>query len=655
MSLVVATVLATGCAQAPPASPGASSAVGATGSPTLATGTPSTSAGPRSGGTLRVGATTAHDPFADPDGLRAFDPQWESSLLALELYRCCLARTLLSYSGRPAAEGGAHLQPDLAAAMPEISADGLTWTFRLKRGLRYGPPLQHLEIVAADLIRALERTLTPAGGEGGGHLGVYAIYYEPVIAGASAFAAGEADRISGLEAPDTHTLVVRLVTPNGDLGYLLALPAAAPIPPLPGDASARLGIATGHEQGFGQRIVSSGPYMFEGSDALDFTLPPADQPPVSGWVPFESMTLVRNPGWDPATDALRAAHVDRIEVTLGFTPQVDPPERIEALLASVDRGELDLLLDIDTPPARMAAYLGDPARADRVHAVDADIVTFLPLNLAQPPFDDIHIRRAVTYAIDRASLLGLRSPVLPIGPWAGHVHNHLAPDSLLDNLLLRYDPFPSDGGSGDLDAAKAEVAASAYDADRDGICDAPACRAVRTLVNPRPGTQAVAAAVAEDLKAIGIDLALEHPDVSDFFVRLYDGGQRIALAIDIAYLKDYPSAHTFFTPLFHRGNQADYWNPMAIGVRPDELEAFGYEPLEIPDVDGRIEACQAQVGRAQVECWAELDQYLTEGLVVAVPFGSFQSTRHVSDRVQAFSFDQSVAAPALDQISVLSN
>lgn len=614
---------------------------------------PSTSAGPRSGGTLRVGTTSAHDPFEDPEGRRAFDPQGGLSVFGLELYRCCLARTLLSYSGRPAAEGGARLQPDLAAAMPEISADGLTWTFRLKRGLRYGPPLEDTEIVAADVIRALERTLTPAGGEGGGHLGAYAIYYEPVIEGARAFASGQADRISGLEAPDTHTLVVRLVAPNGDLGSLLALPAASPLPPLPGDASARLGIATGHEQGFGQRLVSSGPYMFKGSDALDFTLPPAEQPPVSGWVPFESMTLVRNPAWDPATDALRSAYVDRIEVTLGFTPGVDPPEKIEALLAAVDRGELDLLIDIDTPPARMAAYLGDPARAHRVHVVDADIVTFLPLNLAQPPFDDIHIRRAVNYAIDRASLLGLRTPILPIGPWAGHVHNHMAPDSVLDNLLLRYEPFPSDGGSGDLAAAKAEVAASAYDADRDGVCDAPACRSVRTLVNPRPGTEAVAAAVAEDLKAIGIELALEQGTVADFFDTLYDGAAHVALSIDIAFVKDYPSADTFFTPLFHRGNQGDYWNPMAIGVRPDELKAFGYEPLEIPNVDGRIEACHAQVGRAQLECWAELDQYLTEGLVVAVPFGSFQSTRHVSDRVDAFSFDQSTSAPALDQISLL--
>ena len=107
------------------------------------------------------------------------------------------------------------------------------------------------------------------------------------------------------------------------------------------------------------------------------------------------------------------------------------------------------------------------------------------------------------------------------------------------------------------------------------------------------------------------------------------------------------------TPLFHRGNQDNYWNPMAIGVRPDELEALGYEPLEIPNVNGRIEACHAQVGRAQLECWAELDQYLTEALVVAVPFGTFQSTRHVSDRIETFAFDQFTSAPALDQISLL--
>ena len=44
--------------------------------------------------------------------------------------------------------------PDLAQGMPEVSSDGLTWTFRLKRGLRFAPPFDDTPIVARDIVRA---------------------------------------------------------------------------------------------------------------------------------------------------------------------------------------------------------------------------------------------------------------------------------------------------------------------------------------------------------------------------------------------------------------------------------------------------------------------------------------------------------------------
>jgi ABC-type transport system substrate-binding protein len=161
------------------------------------------------GRTLRLGSPLApggeftnplRESFAlDPGKIFAAD-QWE-------LLRCCLARTLLSYPGKPTRAGGATLQPDLAASMPEVSADGLTWSFRLKSGLRYGPPLEDVPIRAQDVIRALER-----------HAGTdFGLFY-PVIQGFDAFAAGETDSIAGLEAPDDHTLRVHLVAPTGDLG-----------------------------------------------------------------------------------------------------------------------------------------------------------------------------------------------------------------------------------------------------------------------------------------------------------------------------------------------------------------------------------------------------------------------------------------------------
>jgi ABC-type oligopeptide transport system substrate-binding subunit len=183
--------------------------------------------------------------------------------------------------------------------MPSVSGDGLTWTFRLKPGLHYGPPLEHVEITAQDFIRALEREANPTASAIG-----YSYYYS-VIQGFDDYAAGTADSISGLEAPDDTTLTLHLVRPTGDLGERLALPAAAPIPPNPSDPTAQLGAAEGHDDGDGSFLVSSGPYILEGSEALDFSLPPDQQHGVAGLVPGKAITLVRTASEAPTSTGSR--------------------------------------------------------------------------------------------------------------------------------------------------------------------------------------------------------------------------------------------------------------------------------------------------------------------------------------------------------------
>src|SRR5207249_8710433 len=102
------------------------------------------------GGTLRVVMPTPPVPFplsnltGDVPG--ALDPQIDAVPDALELFQCCLLRTLLSYNGQPTDEGGTQPRPDLADGMPDISPDGLTWTFHLKSGIRYAPPLSDVEV-----------------------------------------------------------------------------------------------------------------------------------------------------------------------------------------------------------------------------------------------------------------------------------------------------------------------------------------------------------------------------------------------------------------------------------------------------------------------------------------------------------------------------
>jgi peptide/nickel transport system substrate-binding protein len=358
-----------------------------------------------------------------------------------ELFRCCLARTLLSYNGRPTDEGGADLHPDLATAMPDVSGDGLTWTFHLKSDLHYGPPFNGTEIVASDVIRALEREADPDVGSG------YAFYYS-VIRGFDDYAAGKASSISGLQAPNDHTLKVSLTQPTGDLGYRLSLPAAAPIPP---------GAADGHDGDYGRFLVSSGPYTLEGSGDLDFSRPPKKQTPVSGYTPPEfnkkhhyaiggSATLVRNPSWDPDSDALRGAYPNRIQIELGPPGRVDTqsyvetefPQQMRRALNSVRRGELDLVADAPPPPDALDRMLSDTRLSSLAHVDQAVAVDFIAMNVAATPFDDIHVRKAFYLALDRGSLRraseGLAEPVY------GEIPNHIVPDAMEDALLVPWRP-----------------------------------------------------------------------------------------------------------------------------------------------------------------------------------------------------------------------
>ncbi len=161
------------------------------------------------GGVVRVGVETA---FGFTSG---FDPTGEYLTNAWEIYSNLLLRTLLNYR-HVAGPAGNEVIPDLAEALPEVSEDGLTYTFRLKDGIRFGPPLDR-EITSEDIAYAFERIGTPS------LVAQYGFYYT-VIEGMAQFTDGKADSISGIETPDDKTIVFHLTRPTGDFLYMRPWP-----------------------------------------------------------------------------------------------------------------------------------------------------------------------------------------------------------------------------------------------------------------------------------------------------------------------------------------------------------------------------------------------------------------------------------------------
>jgi peptide/nickel transport system substrate-binding protein len=581
------------------------------------------------GGTLRVAVSDFSLGNVD------LDPQRAYTNLSWELFRCCLLRTLYSYNGRPTELGGAVPRPDLAAGRPQISPDGLTWTFRLRVGLRYAPPFGTTPITAPDLVRAMERTARVTSPQVG-----YPFYYD-VIRGFQDYATGATDSIVGLETPDDRTLVVRLDRVTSDLAYRFSLPATAPIPE---------GADEGHDDDYARFLVASGPYMVEGSDRLDPSAPPNDQKPLAGYVPHElsdegavepgSLVLVKNPSWDRAADRLRAGYPARIELTLGGLDD-------EQIAQSVDAAEIDLAFGDSSPFEQVERYRDDPSLEDRLFINPNDVGFAFSMNLAVPPFDDVHVRRAVAYAIDEATLVEMlsRPPHIPIAH-EGSVATHIAPDSIEGSLLRAFDPYP-----GDPAGAREEMGASSYDRTGDGRCDSRVCRDVRVLVMDAGIVPDQARAIRDDLVDVGIDLALEVRPIQQFFDAVHNPREHVAMAIPYPWAKDFPEGAGWFQGLFDSSG-LEGSNTSLLGATSRQLREWGYSVTSVPSVDDRLQVCIERQGVAKIECWAELDQYLMTEVVSRVPYMFLEHAQVVSERVVAYSFDQFSALPALDRIAL---
>jgi ABC-type transport system substrate-binding protein len=383
--------------------------------------------------------------------------------------------------------------------------------------------------------------------------------------------------------------------------------------------------------------------MLEGSPEQDPSLPPDEQPPASGLVKGESLTLVRNPSWSRENDELRKAYVDRIEVRVVTWRKG---------WRAVEHGSLDVMFDGAPPPEQLERFESDPELRDRVFREPCNFVNFASMRLVEPPFDDIHVRRAANYAVDAEKVAELSSSFrwgdfgfLRTAPIA-----HIAPDSAEAALLADWDPYPYD-----LAKAREEMAKSRYDTDHDGLCDHPSCRRVLTLeTNFGPEPQ-VDVAWEEGFEAIGITLEIHRLSFGRLAKQISDPERRAPLTLTPWWEAEYPSPSSLFGSAFDAAGIGSFptTNYSLLGARPDQLAGWGYPVTSVPSVSSKIDECAGRIGPAQQQCWAELDQLLMLQIVPAIPYVVAEEVRIVSARVDEFALDQVFGAiPALDQISL---
>jgi peptide/nickel transport system substrate-binding protein len=557
--------------------------------------------------------------IAEP-ALAGFDPQVSWSSAQFELLRCCLVRTLMTYPGLPDFVGNQPV-PDLAVGPPEVSEDGMTWTFHLRSGIHYAPPLAHVEVTSADVVRALHRAGSPDAEAGPGPSLL------SLIDGFDEYGDGRANAIAGVAAPDPFTLQIRTTRPDRSVSHLFSLPFTSPIPADPGDAAAPFGVATGHpfdppgEVGYGPFLIATGPYMIEGADELDPSRPPSEQTPVAGLTPGEpgSLTLVRNPSWDSATDPNRPAIADRIEIDIA--PAADPYTILED-------GATDVVIGANPPPPLVERYRSDASLRDRIDVIDSTASQFATMNLGMPPFDDVHVRRAVAVILDTPALAQNEGDTRA---------THLLPEPMIGSLLSGWSASPEADPSGDIRAARAEMDASRY--GRDGRCVDPVCDSVPVVVLAEDPD--ISSSVRDSLASIGMRMR----EMDGF---CGDPVSHIALCVG-GWGADYPDASNMIAPFLANSG----YTPTLLGSTPEQLAAWGYaEVTEVPSIQADYERCVAMSGVPAAMCWARLDQLLTGPLAALVPIAYFVNVRIRGVNVTAYSIDQAWGEPALDRIAV---
>jgi len=580
------------------------------------------------GGTYRVGWENA---FGFTNG---FDPTGEYLGDAFGVLSNLMVRTLVGYNHVTGAAGN-KVVPDIATALPRPTNGGRTYTFQLKDGVRFGPPVNR-EVTSRDVAYAMQRLANPKNG------GQYAFYYR-VISGWTAAEKG-ANTISGITTPNDRTIVFNLTQPTGDFLYRMAMPATGPIPREVANCF------EGQPGKYGRNLVSTGPYMFEGSDKLNAsscgTLNPA-----SGFDGQTRMTLVRNPQYREATDTKAAR--ENLPDSFVFTVDTNADD----IYNKIKAGELEDVVPGGTPPPKvLREYVTNASMRPNLHVNGGDRTWYLPLTLTQAPFDDIHVRKALNYIMDKQALQRAWG-----GSTAGAIATHIVPDPMLNNTLKGFDPYRTPGQRGSLARASAEMRLSKYDPGNTGKCTARACKGILLITDTRDVDTRMVPAIQASAAKIGITFKVRA--ITGAYPTVQTPSKNIPITSRPGWGKDYADASTFFNALFlgsailPTGNT----NYSLVGMTPaqaKQLKVTG-KVQGLPNVDSAINRCnriappsESTGSNPRIACWAALDRRLMTQVVPWVPYLSANVIRITGPKVDKWSYDQFSTTTAFAHVAV---
>jgi peptide/nickel transport system substrate-binding protein len=255
--------------------------------------------------------------------------------------------------------GTLQLEPAIAAAMPAISANGLVWTFTLRKGVLFQTPVNR-EVHASDFKYSWERILNPKTASPGSG-------FFMSIAGAAEYAAGKAKDVSGIKALGPYTLQIQLIRPYVPFKYVCAMTFAYVVP---------REIVEKYPKDFSHHVVGTGAFM------------------LSQWIPGQKIVLVRNPHFfEPGLP-----HLQSVVFNVGPTPSV--------AILQVQRGEADIPTD-EIPAQDYLSLKTDPQWSSRIYRIPSVATSYIWMDTLAPPFTNRLVRQAVAMAINKKRIIAV--------------------------------------------------------------------------------------------------------------------------------------------------------------------------------------------------------------------------------------------------------
>ena len=286
------------------------------------------------------------------------DPQVNYTLQYWQLYQA-MYDGLLAFK-KVNGQQSFTVVPDLAQALPTVSNGGRTYTFTLRKGVKFS---NGQEVTVTDVAASFKRIFTVSSPTAGS-------FYSGIVGAAECVKTPATCDLSKGVVVDkgAGTVVINLIAPDPELKYKLSVPHASILPANspPKDAGST-------------PIPTTGPYM------------------IASYDPNAALTLARNPSFTEwSHDAQPQGYSDTVTESFGLT--------VEAAVTAVENGQADWVFD--PPPADRLQEIGTKY-AGQAHINTLTAMWYLPMNHNLAPFDNVKARQAVNWAVDRNAVVKL--------------------------------------------------------------------------------------------------------------------------------------------------------------------------------------------------------------------------------------------------------